>query len=115
VLSVVETGIPIIWSESVRDTALWLVRLATRGDRSSPWMMRAPRRRQRSAPVRLLCDVPGISPVLAGRLLEQFGSIAAVACASELELMAIQGVGKVRAASLRMALSGTFRAARSAR
>jgi len=111
VLAVIETGLPVIWSGSPGDSARWLVRLAARARMSrapSPWVMRAPRRRPRAAPVAILCQVRGISPRLAARLLERFGSIAAVACASEAELGSIDGIGEVRVKALRAALTGTF-------
>lgn len=117
VLAVIETGIPVIWSASPRDSALWLLRLAARirpAGAPERWVMRAPRRHARSAPVRILCEIPGISPRLASRLLETFGSVAAVACASEQDLMSLDGIGEVRARSLLTSLAGTSREAGSA-
>jgi ERCC4-type nuclease len=107
VLAVIETGIPVVWSGSARDSALWLRRLAARGSVSSAWVMRAPRGRSTPTPARILSEIPGISPRLAARLLERFASVAAVASASKQELMSIEGIGEVRAANLRMLLSGT--------
>jgi ERCC4-type nuclease len=114
-LAVIETGIPVLWSGSARDSALWLRRLAARQGATNAWVMRAPRRRTGPTPVRLLCEVPGISPRLAGELLERFGSIAAVAYASEQALTAVDGIGKTRASNIVSSLSGTSRSARSAR
>ena len=115
ILAVVETGIPVLWSSSAHDTALWLMRLAARTSSGrSAWAVRAPRRHAPAAPTRLLCEVQGISPRLAARLLDRFGSIAAVACASQHELVSVDGIGEVRANALRDALSGTTREARSA-
>jgi ERCC4-type nuclease len=112
VIAVVETGIPVLWSGSAHDSALWLLRLAARARATrtrGAWVMRAPRRHPRPAPVRLLCEIRGISPVLAARLLEKFGSIAAIARATERELMSIDGIGGVRATALQASLSGTSR------
>ena len=117
VIAVVETGIPVLWSGSPGDSAHWLLRIAIRARSARApgvWNMRAPRRRAPAAPVRLLSQIRGISPRLGAQLLGQFGSIAAVACASESELMSINGIGAARAAALRSALSGTSREARSA-
>jgi DNA excision repair protein ERCC-4 len=114
ILAVVETGIPVLWSGSARDSALWLLRLAARADVARPWVMRAPRCGPTPTPVRLLCQIPGVSPRLAGRLLDRFGSVAAIASASEHELTSIEGIGKVRATNIRSSLSGTFRNAESA-
>jgi DNA excision repair protein ERCC-4 len=111
-IAVIETGIPVLWSGSTGDSARWLLRLAarTRGSHApGVWIMRAPRRRQATAPVRLLCQVRGISPQVAARLLDRFGSIAAIARASEGELMTIEGVGRVRAETLVATLSGASR------
>ena len=117
ILAVVETGIPVIWSASPRDSALWLLRLAAQirtTDKPGRWVMRAPRRRSRPTPVGILCEIPGISPRLAARLLETFGSVAAIARASEQDLRSLDGIGEARAQSLLMSLTGTFREAGSA-
>ena len=111
VLAVIETGLPVIWSGSAEDSAQWLVRLAARARiprTRTPWLMRAPRRQPRITPVAILCQVRGISPRMAACLLERFGSIAAVAQASESDLESIEGIGITRASALRSALTGTF-------
>jgi DNA excision repair protein ERCC-4 len=108
-LAVVETGVPLIWSESPRDSALWLKRLhrRTRSAAPSPWVMRAPRRTTTPSPTSVLVGIPGVSPLVARRLLERFGSIEAIAVASPTELMAVTGIGQQRSRTLTALLSGT--------
>jgi excinuclease ABC subunit C len=53
----------------------------------------------------MLATVPGVSPVLANRLLTRFGSIAGVAQASESDLREVEGIGEVRALALRNVLT----------
>ena len=52
------------------------------------------------SPPGVIATVPGLSPVLASRLLSRFGSIADIAKATELELQEVPGIGPARAATL---------------
>lgn len=52
----------------------------------------------------VLQGLPGIGPERAGRLLERFGSVQAVAAASAAELAAVDGLGETTAARIRWAL-----------
>ncbi|MCK5806299.1 MAG: hypothetical protein KAI66_25940 [Lentisphaeria bacterium] len=49
----------------------------------------------------LLRSFPGIGPKLAGALMRHFGSIEAVVRASEEELLAVSGMGEIKARSIR--------------
>lgn len=116
-VSVVDTGVPLVWSESSLDSAMWIHRVAVRvnaGKPSPSWRLRAPRRPRSPSPVSLLVGIPGISPAIAGRLLDRFGSIEGIVCASRADLMSIPGVGKRRSDALASLLSGTSREAGSA-
>lgn len=57
-------------------------------------------RRRRLQKERVLRALPGIGPEMARRLLERFGTVAAVVTASADELQKVDGVGPKRAASL---------------
>jgi ERCC4-type nuclease len=108
VLQVIDNGLDVIRSSSPSDTAVWLRLLAARGDRSGAILGRRGRRRPGASPLGALAAVPGISPVLAHRLLTRFGSIAGVAAAASVELQEIEGIGSRRADALRQTLLGTF-------
>jgi ERCC4-type nuclease len=101
-LQLLDEGIPVIRSSCPRDSAVWLRLLAKRAARR--WRDgQAPRPGRRTSvvsPVGLLATVPGLSPTIARRLLDRFGTVAAVAAASPSELEQVAGVGPGRAASL---------------
>ncbi len=104
-LAVIDTGIPLLWSTSPRDSALWLIRVGRRvaAQESSAagfWSMRSARTTSRTTPTTVLSVVPGISPRLARALLREFGSIEAIAAASPDELRRIDGIGPQRATSV---------------
>jgi ERCC4-type nuclease len=104
-LQVIDGGAAVLWSGSPRESADWLRRLACRVQRDG----HHPRPRVRGRPARrpadVLASVPGISPARAADLLDRYGSIAAVAAASDAELRSISGIGAARARALRSFLS----------
>jgi ERCC4-type nuclease len=106
-LELIDQELPVLRSAGPRDTAVWLRRLALRGSGQA----RRPRRRAyvRSAtPAALLASIKGISRPMAAALLETFGSIAAIAAASDEELRKIDGIGPVRAAAVTRILTERF-------
>ena len=106
-LAVLEQGVPIVRSTDVRDSARWISRLAHREQVVRPPPDR-PVYAQRPAPAdpaeAALAAVPGISVVLARRLLERFGSVAGVVAATRDDLSEVDGMGAVRTAALESAL-----------
>jgi ERCC4-type nuclease len=52
----------------------------------------------------MLAAVPGISTVIARRLLDEFGSVAAVASADAGRLATVEGMGPRRVTALRRAV-----------
>ncbi len=52
--------------------------------------------------------LPGVSAVLARRLLEYFGTVEQVMCASEKELREVRGIGKEKAREIRRVLTSTY-------
>ncbi|HDI12629.1 MAG: hypothetical protein DRN83_03200 [Hadesarchaea archaeon] len=52
--------------------------------------------------------LPGVSAVLARRLLEYFGTVERVMCASEEELKRVRGIGKEKAKEIRRILTSTY-------
>jgi DNA excision repair protein ERCC-4 len=104
-LAVVEQDVPIIRSAGPADSALWLARLARRSILVRPAADR-PVYAQRPAPhapaEAALAAVPGISVVLARRLLERFGSVAGVIAGRD-EWATVEGMGTVRTRALESA------------
>ena len=106
-LAVSDLGVALVTSRSPADTALWLVRMADRHQQSKP--RRVARTLPHGAtptPVNVLASLPGISRSTARSLLERFGSIAAVATATRMDLMSVPGVGDRRADTLLRLLAG---------
>jgi ERCC4-type nuclease len=112
VCRLVEDGMTVLHSLDGEDSAAWIVRLAKRARRAAPTVRtegprRAPRHPSAQAEV-MLSVVPGISRAMARSLLEEFGSLAAVAAAAPEGLRRHPGIGKVRAARLADALHADF-------
>ena len=101
---VVDYGIPIITTKDPKETADFLTIMAKReqreGDkavaiRGEKWAM-SPSEQQQF----IVEGFPNVSAVLAKRLLEYFGSIKAIANASEDDLTEVNGIGKNIAADI---------------
>ena len=97
-------GIPIFFTRDPAMTAEFIIATARReasrgkGPRVSP----SPKAEgSTDARIRILSAMPGISSVLAGRLLERFGSLEEVFKASEEELQSVEGIGKGKAREIR--------------
>jgi ERCC4-type nuclease len=110
-LAAMESGVSVIQTQSIQDTALWLARLAARAQRHRPArgvtfpLPRAPVTPDEAAEV-ALAAIPGISARLGRKLLRHFGSVAAIANASVQQLTAVDGIGCIRAASIASTLQG---------
>ncbi len=96
--------VPVLHTRDARETAELLAALARREQReegravalrSGEGAMSAPER------LRFVVEgLPGVSAVLATRLLEHFGTVANLAQASEEDLREVEGVGQKKAASI---------------
>jgi ERCC4-type nuclease len=97
-------GISVLTTSDVDESAAWIARLARR-EAKGPVRARGGKRKPKD-PDRLLesilTSLPGISGVGAAKLLEHFGTVAAVFAANENELLAVPGVGRKRAHELAM-------------
>lgn len=106
-LAVMEQGVPIGRSNDASDSARWLALLARRS-----LLVRSPADRpvyaQRSVPAdsaeAALAAVPGVSVVLARRLLARFGSVAGVIAAGPEQWRTIEGMRARRTAALESTL-----------
>ncbi len=108
-LSLLLSGVRVVQTKDVEDTARTVVSLARLLDNpaKSPHALAA---RMTGRPVQaiMLEMVPGIGPGLAQTLLDRFGSLRAVAQASDYELRQIKGLGPTRAQALARVLDRSF-------
>jgi DNA excision repair protein ERCC-4 len=105
-LKVLDNGVRLIRTSSKADSAVWPHVLACQERRRQEG--RQPQVGRRSilvSPVGLLAAIPGIGLDQATALLAAFGSIGALASASEGELRAVAGIGPERARTLLRTLS----------
>jgi Fanconi anemia group M protein len=107
ILHTISEGVPILWSSSAKESALWLHLLARRAQATgvAPGELRTGRRRRSASPLRALATIPGIGEQTAHELLARFGSVALIAAASERELRSVRGVGRCRAELIRATLN----------
>jgi ERCC4-type nuclease len=108
-LAAIDQGIALLRSDTQRDSALWLHRLAVRCQREeAPPERPAPLKRLRpageSVAEALLATVPGISTVGARALLARFGTVAGVLQAGPDAWRDVPGIGPERARSVAAAL-----------
>jgi len=106
-LAVANLGVIVVRSRSPSDTALWLWRMAVRHQRTTPKpVSRSLPRGLPATPRNILSTLPGMSAVTAERLLDEFGSIAAIGAAKSYDLQRVAGVGPRRAQVLLEILAG---------
>ena len=95
--------LPVLRTRHQADTAWTFARLHEQrlrlGQQAGPAHGTRPRR-LRTRKEHVLRALPGVGPELARRLLERFGSVAAVVAAPAAELQQVPGVGPKRAAAL---------------
>jgi ERCC4-type nuclease len=106
-LKVLDNGIRLLRTGSPGDTALWLYVLARQELHRTSHTPSIGQRPIVASPVGLLSAIPGIGIDQAMALVAEFGSIAAIATASESDLQSIPGIGFKRAQSLIQALTKT--------
>jgi ERCC4-type nuclease len=108
-LAVMEQGIRLIRATTPHDSALWLMRLGARSEAVRGRATRPVHDQARNVPPELVAEamlsaVPTISVRTARALLTHFGSLHAIASATEDHLRDVKGVGPARAAALVRAL-----------
>lgn len=108
----VDMGIPILPTRNERETALILFAIARREqlDESREVAVRGePKGLTLPEHQRFVVEgLPGVSAVLAKRLLEHFGTVERVMCASEEELKQVHGIGREKAKAIRKILASTY-------
>ena len=104
-LAVAEQGLPILRSVDAADSALWLARLARRSRMVRPRPDRPVYAQRPNVPrgetaEAVLAAVPGISTVLARRLLARYGTVAGLIQAGPESWAETEGMGARRTAAL---------------
>jgi ERCC4-type nuclease len=102
---VLTSGVSVLRTADSAESAAWLARLHRLEGKGPSEPRGRPRVRRptddlRASAADVLGCLPGISTVTAGRLLDHFGSLAAVFAADEPALRAVPGIGPIRAARL---------------
>jgi len=109
----VDHGIPVLQVRDALETARFLHAVAKReqGREQRKLAVRPfkPSMTDAERQAYLVCGLPGISDVLAERLLDRFGSAAAVFAASTVELAEVEGVGPQKASEVRRVLDLAWR------
>ena len=107
-LEIGDRGVTVIRTMDRADSAEWILRLAVRAQRRGGPPKARPRRYVNGAqPATMIGALPGIGPRKAGRLLQQFGSVAGIAAATSAELQCVDGVGPALASRIHDALTRT--------
>jgi DNA excision repair protein ERCC-4 len=95
--------LPVVFSRDAAESA-WILETLGRQSRAeaTPQLVRGGYRPKRLQSRRLfvLQGLPGVGPILAGRLLERFGTLRGVVAADERELAQVRGCGPKRAAAI---------------
>lgn len=108
----VDVGIPILPTVDEKETALILLAIARREQMAENREI-AVRGEQKKLTLpecqRFLVEgLPGVSAVLAKRLLEHFGTVEKVMCASEKDLQQVRGIGKEKAKEIKKVLTAIY-------
>jgi ERCC4-related helicase/ERCC4-type nuclease len=103
----VDLGIPLLQTKDAQDTARFLVAVAKREQQREGRKLAVRHGKPLGDLERqlyLLSGLPGVSDVLARRLLDRFGSVAAVLAAPVVDLASVEGVGPAKASEMRRIL-----------
>jgi Fanconi anemia group M protein len=104
--------VPVVYSRSIEDSVELMQILACQFKRMTNVMQLRTGYRPRRLNTRqlyVLQGFPGIGPYLAKRLLNHFGSVAAVLGASPVALKSVRGIGRVTAETIREVLDAEWR------
>lgn len=107
-LEIGDRGVTVIRTLDARDSALWILRIAVRAQRSGFPPRPRPRLYGRVAePADIVAGIPGIGRSKARRLLERFGSVAGIASATREDLEQVHGIGPSLSIAIHDALTRT--------
>jgi Fanconi anemia group M protein len=109
---VVSYGIPVLRTQSLDDTAVWIGLIVARETQRLERLARAAKRRaEPRTSLDVLCAIPGVGPRRASSLVEHLGSPRAVFNAEQRTLRDVPGVGPVVARRIEDAADGSGRVA----
>jgi ERCC4-type nuclease len=107
---IVVRGIAVVQSKTLPHSAEIIAKLIRHAKfglgYADPGLVNTMRKDSERGGLYLLTCIPGVSETIAGRLLEQFGSVAGTGAASVKELRAVHGVGPTVAQAIRKVLAG---------
>jgi DNA excision repair protein ERCC-4 len=111
---VMASGVAVLQTHDAEDSAAWLLRLHRLEGKGPTEARGRPRIRRPTDDLEAVAEdvlacLPGISTVIARRLLAHFGSLTAVFAAGEVELRRVHGIGPVRGAELARLFHTAFR------
>ncbi|MBN1538734.1 MAG: DEAD/DEAH box helicase [Candidatus Thermoplasmatota archaeon] len=108
----IDYNIPVMFTTGPEETAEFLMVLARRENKERRPQQRSGRAKKsglREVQIGTLSGLPGISTVLAGKMISHFGSLEKVFTASEKELTEVEGIGSRKAREIRAVLSGDWK------
>jgi Fanconi anemia group M protein len=97
-------GIPTMFTRDAKETAEFIIALLRREEKTGKNVRSGQTPRSKDIDdiqIRILSGLPGISTMLAERILEHFGSLESVFSAEETDLSEIEGIGKKKAKEIR--------------
>lgn len=108
----IDYGVPIIWTDSIEDTASYLYTIARREqlEKGKEVGIKGERKPFTMGEYQeyVIASLPGIGPLTAKSLLSHFGSVEKVFSASEKALQEAAGVGKDKAKRIRAVISQEY-------
>lgn len=107
----IDFGIPLVATRNQLDTAKIIFWIAKKEQSEGKQLAIKVGRKPKDAKAQkehMICSLPGVSIVLAKRLLEKFGTVEKVFCASEDELQEVKRIGKKLAQKIRNAVSANY-------
>jgi Fanconi anemia group M protein len=109
---IADMGVSVVSTEDEEDSARLIAALARREqveERREVASRAKPRRPEVHELQRFVVEgLPGVSCVLAVRLLKRFGTVEGIVLASEKELMEVPGIGRKKARAIREVLSSPY-------
>jgi len=109
---IMDFGLPILWVSDAAEGALFLITLCRREQRGGTRELSLKDRRRALTPdgerEYVVASLPFVEAKMAKRLLLRFRSVQGVFCASEKDLMEVEGIGTKKAKRIRELLSGDY-------
>lgn len=109
---VMDMGVPMLWVDDAAEGALFVLTMCKREQRGERRDLPLKDRRRVPTPdgerEYVVASLPFVEAKMAKRLLAKFGSVQGVFCASEKELMEVEGIGPKKAKRIRELIGGGY-------